>query len=55
MSIYWDELQSLTDIQNNLIIQEQTKKYTEKDIDEFKEGILYFIDDIINQNIKLYK
>ena len=55
MTTHWDDLEILDDIQDSLIIQEQTKKYTEKDMDEFKEGILYFIDDFINQNIKLYK
>jgi len=55
MTTHWNDLIALKDIRDNLIIQEQTKKYTEKDIDEFKEGITYFIDDFINQNIKLYK
>lgn len=53
MNTYWNDLPKLTDIQNDLIIQENN--YTNKDIDEFKEGILYFIDDFINQNIRLYK
>ena len=50
---YWNDLQILKDIQDDLIIEEN--KYTDKDIEEFKEGIMYFIDDFINQNIKLYK
>ena len=50
---YWNDLQILKDIQNDLIVEEN--KYTDKDIEEFKEGIMYFIDDFINQNIKLYK
>ena len=53
MITHWNDLQQLTDIQHKLIVQENS--YTDKDIEEFKESILYFIDDFINQNIKLYK
>ena len=55
MTTYWNDLIALKDIQNDLIVQEEPKKYTDKDIDEFKNGILYFIEEFISVNIKLYK
>ena len=53
MNIHWNDLMTIKDIQNNLVIEENN--FTNQDIDEFKESILYFIEDFLNQNIKLYK
>ena len=53
MNIHWNDLPKLKDIQNNLVIEENN--FTNQDIDEFKESVLYFIEDFLNQNIKLYK
>ena len=56
MITYWNDLQNLHDIQNQLIIEEKKhNNYTDKDIEEFKESISYFIQDFIDNNIKLYK
>ena len=53
MITYWNDLQNLHDIQNQLIVQENS--YSDKDIEDFKESISYFIQDFLDNNIKLYK
>ena len=32
MTTYWNDLIALKDIQNDLIVQEESKKYTDKDM-----------------------
>ena len=56
MSTYWDDLQTLQDI-SHLLIPEKSiiESYNDKDIEDFKESVQYFIQDFIDNNIKLYK
>ena len=53
---YWNDLLVLQDISEELeksIVEEVN--FDDNDIDDFKESVLYFIEDWINSNIKLYK
>ena len=54
MSTYWNDLPPLEDITETLDIL-PIEKFTDKDIEEFKMSILYFIEDFVLHNIKLYK
>ena len=56
MSTYWNDLSVLHDISKE--IEESAIEHVnfdDNDIDDFKESVLFFIDDWINGNIKLYK
>ena len=55
--VYWNDLKPLKDIFHDLTINENkpSKKEIEKEIEDFKESIQYFIHDIIMANILLYK
>ena len=56
--VYWNDLKELEDITDKLKISEekkQSKKEIEQEIESFKEGIQYFIHDIIQHNIMMYK
>ena len=53
---YWNDLLVLQDISKELeksIVEEVN--FDDNDIDDFKESVLYFIEDWVNSNIKLYK
>jgi putative phage-type endonuclease len=53
---YWNDLLVLQDISEELeksIVEEVN--FDDNDIDDFKESVLYFIEDWVNSNIKLYK
>ena len=54
--VFWDDLKPLQDIISTLTIQENkpSEKQLEQEIEDFKEGIQYFIHDIIMNNIQLY-
>ena len=56
MTTYWDDLKTLQDI-SNLLIPEKSiiESYDDKDIEDFKESVQYFIQYFIDNNIKLYK
>lgn len=55
--VLWNDLNQLHDIMSSITIQENnpSEKQIEKEIEDFKEGIQYFIHDIIYNNILLYK
>ncbi len=56
MTTYWNDLAVLKDISKE--IEEYATEivhYTDNDIDDFKESVMYFIEDWINSNIKLFK
>ena len=56
MATYWNDLAVLKDISKE--IEESATEivnYTDNDIDDFKESVMYFIEDWINSNIKLFK
>ncbi len=56
MVTYWNDLAVLKDISKE--IEESATEivhYTDNDIDDFKESVMYFIEDWINSNIKLFK
>ena len=54
MSVCFNDLENLKDILDNLE-PTNVKDITDKDIDDFKESIQYFIEDYIDTNIKKYK
>jgi len=54
MSVCFNDLEKLTDILDNLELTD-VKDITDKDIEDFKESIQYFIEDYIDTNIKKYK
>lgn len=55
--VYWNDLKQLNDVFNQLTIKcdKPTKEEVEQEIENFKESIQYFIKDIIEFNILLYK
>ena len=55
--VYWNDLKPLKDLFDNLTVNENkpSKKEIEKEIEDFKESIQYFIHDIVMANILLYK
>ena len=56
MATYWNDLCVLHDISKE--IEESTTEhinFDDDDIDDFKESVLFFIEDWIAGNIKLYK
>ena len=56
MATYWNDLLVLKDISKEIEESATTQEYfNDNDIDDFKESILYFIEDWINAHIKLYK
>jgi putative phage-type endonuclease len=53
---FWNDLPKLEDIQNKLDIEDNNNKlFDDKDIEEFKESVVYFIDDFIKNNVRIYK
>jgi putative phage-type endonuclease len=50
---YWNDLLILKDISEEL--EKSVVNFDDNDIDDFKESVLYFIEDWLNSNIKLYK
>ena len=56
MSTYWNDLSVLHDISKEIEDAAiEHVNFDDNDIDDFKESVLFFIDDWINGNIKLYK
>ena len=56
MSTYWNDLSVLEDISKEIETNaKEDINYNDNDIDDFKESIMYFIEDWINSNIKLFK
>ena len=56
MATYWDDLNVLTDIGHLLIPQTNyIEEFNDEDIEAFKESVQYFIQDFIDNNIRLYK
>lgn len=55
--VFWDDLKPLEDVLNKLTIVDNkpSKKEIEQEIEGFKESIQYFIHDIVDHNILLYK
>ena len=54
MSVCFNDLEKLTDILDNLEPTD-VKDITDKDIEDFKESIQYFISDYIDTHIECYK
>ena len=53
MSItYWDDLQALTNIIDSFDVSKEEIALYEED---FKESMMYFIDDFLKNNIKILK
>ena len=55
-NVYWNDLPPLSDI--NTEIESKADDYVfynDDDIADFKESILYFIDEFLTSNIKLFK
>ena len=59
MTTYWDDLQILQNISDQIVPDPPETKmiesYNNKDIEDFKESVQYFIQDFIDNNIRLYK
>ena len=51
MSKYWNDLPNLVDISNKFSV----KKFNNKNIEDFKESIMFFIDDYIKSNPRDYE
>ena len=55
MTTYWNDLPILTDISEDIEKSIADVSLENKDIEDFKESIQYFINDFLETNIKLYK
>ena len=60
MTTHWDDLHILVDISDVIMEEvilddEDNQHFTNKDIEDFKESVQYFIQDFITNNINLYK
>jgi len=56
MCTRWDDLQILEDISDSLVPDSNfIEDFDNKDIEDFKESVQYFIQDFVENNIKLYK
>ena len=51
MSKFWNDLPNLVDISNKFSV----KKFNNKNIEDFKESIMFFIDDYIKSNPRDYE
>ena len=51
MPTFWNDLPSLQDISNKINV----KKFNNKSIEDFKESIMYFIQDFLKSNPRLYE
>ena len=54
MTTYWSDLQGLHNI-IDVLEPEKEEPFNDKDIEQFKESVQYFIEDFVDSNIKLYK
>ena len=50
--VYWNDLQPLKDILDDL--EAPNTIVNNKDIEDFKESVCYFVNDILNHNIHIY-
>ena len=50
--VYWNDLQPLTDLLDE--IKAPNTFVNDKDIEDFKERVCYFIGDILSNNINMY-
>ena len=50
--VYWNDLQPLKDVLDEL--EAPNTVVNNKDIEDFKESVCYFISDILNHNIHIY-
>ena len=56
MATYWNDLRVLHDISKEIEKSAiEHVNFDDNDIDDFKESVLFFIEDWITGNIKLYK